>query len=237
MSNIGATSDPGSSGEDLYYVLDGQETIGPVPASSVQAMAANGSLKPDSNVSRVGETDWQRASQFAFLASYFAPSASSTVGTPYVGFWLRLAAYFVDYIIVNLATLPLSLVVGVVLGAVMKGQGQDTDTISTVSAVVGGVLGLVVTLLYHAGFLASRWQATPGKRLLGMHVVRTDGQRIGWLLGLGRYLSYILSSLILGIGFLMIGWTDQKKGLHDIICNTRVVRGRPGPGNRVVDAF
>jgi uncharacterized RDD family membrane protein YckC len=35
-----------------------------------------------------------------------------------------------------------------------------------------------------------------------------------------------LSALPLGIGFFMIGWTDQKKGLHDIVCDTRVIHGK-----------
>jgi uncharacterized RDD family membrane protein YckC len=39
-------------------------------------------------------------------------------------------------------------------------------------------------------------------------------------------LSYIISTKLLLIGFLLIAVTREKKGLHDIICGTRVVYGR-----------
>ena len=45
-------------------------------------------------------------------------------------------------------------------------------------------------------------------------------QRVGfWRLTL-RYFSTILSNIILGIGFFMIGWTKRKQGLHDMIART-----------------
>ena len=33
------------------------------------------------------------------------------------------------------------------------------------------------------------------------------------------------------LGFFMIGWSDEKKGMHDMICLTRVVHGKPQPRN------
>ena len=95
----------------------------------------------------------------------------------------------------------------------------------------GAVAGVVAGLVYNIFFPGSGWQATPGKRLLGLHIIRTNGRRVGYGLALGRYFAYIPSSLILGIGFLMIGWTEEKQGLHDMICGTRVVHGRPRPQN------
>ena len=37
---------------------------------------------------------------------------------------------------------------------------------------------------------------------------------------------WILSALILGIGFLMIAFTQRKQGLHDILAGTLVIRGQ-----------
>lgn len=67
------------------------------------------------------------------------------------------------------------------------------------------------------------WGATVGKFLLKMRVVRSDGSKVGLGRALARYLSYILSALIFGIGFLMIAFRHDKRGLHDLICDTVVV--------------
>ena len=231
---------PGSTAGDLFYVLDGQEVVGPIPASSVQAMAANGSLKARSSVARAGQSEWAEASQFGFLSGYLPtqyPAASHSAPI-YAGFWLRCAAYFIDTIILNIATLVAGFVFGVIAGLVLTAAGLDHETVKTVATIGGSVLGLVMVLVYYAAFLAGSWQATPGKRMLNMHVVRTDHRRVGWLLGIGRYFAYILSSIPLGIGFMMIGWRQDKTGLHDLICKTRVVRGKPGAtAASVVDEF
>jgi uncharacterized RDD family membrane protein YckC len=79
---------------------------------------------------------------------------------------------------------------------------------------------------YQAYFLGSDWQATSGKRLCGIYVRRESGDRVTAWLGLGRYFSYFLSVLPIGIGFLMIAWDSHKRGLHDFLCGTRVVYGR-----------
>jgi uncharacterized RDD family membrane protein YckC len=42
----------------------------------------------------------------------------------------------------------------------------------------------------------------------------------------GRYFAKILSAIILGIGYIMVGFDSEKRGLHDMICDTRVIRVR-----------
>ena len=60
-----------------------------------------------------------------------------------------------------------------------------------------------------------------------MRVTDEAGLRIGILRALGRYLGKFVSAFILGIGFLMVGWTRRKQGLHDIMADTLVMRLRP----------
>jgi uncharacterized RDD family membrane protein YckC len=57
-----------------------------------------------------------------------------------------------------------------------------------------------------------------------LYVVRTDGSRVGIGRALARYLAYVPSAIILGGGFLMIAWRQDKRGLHDLICDTVVIR-------------
>ncbi len=72
----------------------------------------------------------------------------------------------------------------------------------------------------------SVWSTTIGKRVLRLYVVRKDGSKLNPLRAFGRYLAYILSSITFGIGFIMIGLRSDKRGLHDLVSNTVVVRRR-----------
>ena len=80
-----------------------------------------------------------------------------------------------------------------------------------------------VYYVYHWGVKG----ATPGKRLLGLVVQAEDGSEpIGLARATIRVLGYVVSALILGIGFLMIAMGGV--GLHDRIAGTRVVRRERG---------
>ena len=140
-----------------------------------------------------------------------------------------MAACLIDAVLLELAALSAGFLLGVVIAIVGIATKLSLDR--DVFQNAGAAMGLAAGLFYYGFFAGGRWQATPGKRVLGLHIVRTDGQRIGYGLAVGRYLAYIPSSLILGIGFLMIGWNEEKKGLHDMICKTRVVHGRLQPRN------
>lgn len=76
--------------------------------------------------------------------------------------------------------------------------------------------------LYFAGMEASPLRATLGKRLLGIHVVDTDGQRIGPGRALLRYFAAGISWLVLNLGHAMAAWTADKRALHDYVAGTRV---------------
>jgi uncharacterized RDD family membrane protein YckC len=55
-------------------------------------------------------------------------------------------------------------------------------------------------------------------------VVNGDGSKISYLKGMARFFSYWVSSLICLIGFFMMLWDEEKRTLHDRICNTRVIK-------------
>ena len=75
---------------------------------------------------------------------------------------------------------------------------------------------------------SSSWQATLGKKVLGLVVVDENGQRISLAKGIGRYFGKILSALIVLIGFIMVAFTEKKQGLHDMLAGTLVLKGAPG---------
>jgi uncharacterized RDD family membrane protein YckC len=75
---------------------------------------------------------------------------------------------------------------------------------------------------------SSKYQATLGKRVLGIRVTDLFGRRIDFLRATGRHFSKIVSALLLLMGYVMAAFTSRKQALHDVIASCLVVRGRPG---------
>lgn len=78
-------------------------------------------------------------------------------------------------------------------------------------------------IAYSSGFLA-RFQATPGKMLLGLKVVNSDGGRLSEMQAFGRSCAELISSLLLYIGYLIAVSDDRSRTLHDRLAATAVVR-------------
>jgi uncharacterized RDD family membrane protein YckC len=65
---------------------------------------------------------------------------------------------------------------------------------------------------------------TVGKRLLGIRVVDRDGRPIGYYRALGRLLATVAAALPLALGLALAGLRADRRGLHDLLAGTRVVR-------------
>jgi uncharacterized RDD family membrane protein YckC len=65
--------------------------------------------------------------------------------------------------------------------------------------------------------------ATLGKMAVGLQVVRSNGESLGWGVCVARYFMSFVSALILLIGYIMAGFDSEKRALHDRVCDTRVV--------------
>ena len=78
--------------------------------------------------------------------------------------------------------------------------------------------------IYCAGSESSSWQATPGKRILGIAVTDLAGSRISFARASGRYLAESLSSALFLIGYLVQPFTERRQALHDVLAGTLVVR-------------
>ncbi len=158
----------------------------------------------------------------------FAQSASVVEGgVKFAGFWIRLLAFAVDGALALAAIRSVALIAGINVGLVLLAQGYPSSIFrGWFSIGLAAAASLSVVLFYWTYFPSRASQATPGKRMCAIHIVRVDGRRVTLWLALGRLFSYFLATIPGAVGFLMIPWTDQRKGLHDIICATRVVHGR-----------
>jgi hypothetical protein len=164
------------------------------------------------------------------------------------GFWKRYVAYFVDLVLVCLAMELLSHLFFHQSDAIDTGQLQSlltrlqdpeagtqgqTAALMQITALLWRVT-IFSTLAYMAiggaYFVlceASPWQATLGKRLIGIKVTTVDGERIGSARAIGRFLAAGLSWLTMNVGHALVAWTPERRALHDMIAGTRVENADP----------
>ncbi|MDH3349720.1 MAG: zinc-ribbon domain-containing protein [Desulfobulbaceae bacterium] len=136
----------------------------------------------------------------------------------YVGFWMRVLAKVIDGFITGFA----GYIIGIGIGFLLVSIGA-TDQV--VVLIVSQLILMVIVIAYYTVFVG-KYGATPGKMALGLKIVKPDGMQLTYLQAFGRYWGEFLSSIILCIGYLMVAFDDEKRGLHDRICGTRVVRSR-----------
>jgi uncharacterized RDD family membrane protein YckC len=144
------------------------------------------------------------------------------------GFWIRFLAIFLDIVITGVIGMVVGTVFFAALAAIV-GLLADDPTVLAFLVVSMYMLMLLVRLLVGVSYetwFVGRFGATPGKMTLGLKVVRADGGNVTYLRAFARYWGKILSFFTLLIGFIMAAFDSEKRGLHDHICDTRVVRAR-----------
>jgi len=153
--------------------------------------------------------------------------AQPTVG--YAGFWLRFVAVIIDgillYFVQKLLFLPFGLGMG--MRGILHGRHPQNfnDFIPYIGLVIRvAIISAIIKWLYFSIMESSSWQATLGKKALGLTVTDLEGRRISFGRATGRYFAKIISALILFIGYIMAGFTEKKQALHDMIAGTLVLR-------------
>jgi uncharacterized RDD family membrane protein YckC len=158
-------------------------------------------------------------------AATLPATETAPVTVTYAGFWLRLVAFLIDSLILSAAILILMVPL---VPLVFRGRGrfgpEEAAPVLIVFAISIGLLSLLGKWLYYALFESSAWQATPGKRVIGLYVTDLQGRRISFARATGRYFGKILSAIILYIGFVMAGFTEKKQALHDLLVDCLVLR-------------
>jgi uncharacterized RDD family membrane protein YckC len=158
-----------------------------------------------------------------------APAAPAAVVVRYGGFWRRVLAFIVDGLIIGAVMLPFGVGLGLAnLEAALNSDEMGSEKLMSMIAasMLVWFIRVIVSWAYGAGFESSRFQATPGKMLVGVRVTDLNGQRITFARATGRQFGKWLSGLILCIGYLLVAFNDRKQGLHDLIASTLVREGR-----------
>lgn len=131
----------------------------------------------------------------------------------YAGFWIRVVARIVDIILINIVTQLLGLVIRLILGE------------TTAAIVISILLSLGINAAYMIYFIGKSG-ATPGKMACNLQVICADGSSVSYGRATGRFFADFLNAFTFLIGYIMVGFDEEKRALHDRICDTRVVRKR-----------
>jgi uncharacterized RDD family membrane protein YckC len=144
----------------------------------------------------------------------------------YAGFVTRLIAWITDQIIIG-AT------VGIIIAGIsfffqslpkFVWLGSD-EAVLSIGVVVGVAIAITVPPVYFIGSWMLAGQ-TVGKWVMGVRIIRTDGERLRFSNCVLRLIGYVVSAILL-LGFLWILVDNRRQGFHDKIARTFVVYSWP----------
>ncbi|MFA6961090.1 MAG: RDD family protein [Opitutaceae bacterium] len=217
--------------------MDQWQTLGELKAVEPTLIAAAPPPLPVSTALTGGE-----AEEFAFRRTPHLHAEEKPVAPEvllYAGFWRRCGANLVDLVLWLFGWIIITNIIGmrffpeaVKLNEKIIASGErwsyamspDEMVMMLRFSAVMVVAGVVWAIIYDLLFLL-RHSATPGKLLFGIRLVGANGKPLGFARIVARCLAKGIAGIpTLGIGYLVVAFDEQKRGLHDFVCNTRVVK-------------
>ena len=136
----------------------------------------------------------------------------------YAGFWIRFGAWAIDAFVMWIC----NMVIFIPIGMVMSTAPEDPTIVFSLMPIMM-LLQYAIPAAYETWFIG-KYGATPGKMACKLKVVVEDGSSVTYLRSLGRHFAKWLSAMILCIGYIMAAFDEERRTLHDRICETRVIR-------------
>ena len=199
------------------------------PVQGVLACSQCGQMFAQSDLVQIAGTWVCGACKPAFLSKVMADGPSAAVSLRYAGVGIRFGARFVDGLIL---TVPILILAAVFIPNLFRIQSQPSDPAIAAFVLIMFALGFLASISYEVLMLKYR-AATLGKMACGLTVVRHDGSNLGWGVCFGRFFMWnvltsipYLNIIFMLISTIMVGVDDQKRSLHDRVCDTRVVYKR-----------
>ncbi|RTE86357.1 MULTISPECIES: RDD family protein [Gammaproteobacteria] len=133
----------------------------------------------------------------------------------YAGFWIRFGAVIIDAVVIFIVlTIPLRLIYG------QQYFVGDELIYGFWDVVLGYIVPFIATIWFWVRYLG-----TPGKMATRLEIVDAKtGKKMSTLQAVARYFAYIVSILSFGLGFIWVGIDHKKRGWHDMLVGTVVIR-------------
>ena len=233
-------------------ITDGDRRQGPYSIDEIRDFVNEGKIKDETLVWHSGETNWKAWKDFPEASEPPEPTEEEllkqTIETllqsklnrkRYAGFFVRANAFIIDNLILSIVgalfLYVMSLAGMLDLNAVSEIVNQyidnpgSTDLVSKALDLPGMstffTIWSIVQAIYFIVFHAV-WGATPGKKLLRIHVEMANGEKLSWAFSIFRFVASIVTQATLifyGLGYLIVLIDPQKRALHDFVAQTRVV--------------
>lgn len=207
-----------------FYSDNGQQK-GPISDMELTTLVRGGTIPTNALVWREGLPDWQPLSQVRPDLTQITPATPTLGGVPvydkglllqqmregvvteathpgaieYVGFWWRLLARFIDYIVVSVGSCLIFLPIAFGLGMMASASGGDSAGAAGVQLAGQLVMNFLQLLIWGAYYtwMTGKYSATLGKLALGFKVINADGTKPSYGRSLGRFAAdYLLGGLI-----------------------------------------
>jgi uncharacterized RDD family membrane protein YckC len=165
-----------------------------------------------------------------------ARQAPGWAGRPLASWGSRVAAWFIDWLILLIPAVILFFVV--VAGAWGISGDDDFSTGAAIGATILYMLLISAVILLYAPLLMMRQGPhngqTLGKQMIGITVVRDSGESMSF--GWAALREVVVKGLLVGIASSIIPfipwfldnfwplWDDENRALHDMVVSTHVVR-------------
>jgi len=136
------------------------------------------------------------------------------------GFWIRVGAYLIDFVILTVVSFIIGFALGLAIGLTSGGNTSSTAA-NAVSGVAQGIAGLITI-----GYFIYLWSTgqTLGMRVVNLKVIDANtGGRISLGKAALRYLGLVISFFVCFIGVIWVAFDGRKQGWHDKIAGTLVV--------------
>ncbi|MGZ4035131.1 MAG: RDD family protein [Bacteroidia bacterium] len=127
------------------------------------------------------------------------------------GFSERIIAAFIDTVIATIVSI-------IINSSLFNEIPKDS--------ILFGILNSLYHTVYFAWFESSFLQATPGKIIMKIKVMKRGGQQISFMRGVGRYWAKIISISVLFLGVISIFINEERQGWHDMLANTLVIKDK-----------
>ena len=233
-------------------ITDGDRRQGPYSIDEIRDFVNEGKIKDETLVWHTGEANWKAWKDFPEASEPPEPSEEEllkqTIETllqsklnrkRYAGFFVRANAFIIDNLILSIVGaifLYIMSLAGLLdLNAVSEIVNQYIDNPASTELVskafelpgmstfftIWSVVQAIYFIVFHAV-----WGATPGKKLLRIHVEMANGEKLSWAFSIFRFVASIVTQATLifyGLGYLIVLIDPQKRALHDFIAQTRVV--------------
>jgi uncharacterized RDD family membrane protein YckC len=207
-----------------WYYADKGSQVGPISEKEFQSLVRNGTITSTTLVWNSGMKDWQEYGDLVRVQTIESAGETEAMDFPeemtfseYAGFWIRVGAKIIDWIILSVV----NTVITAIWGFVAVSSAGTPHAVA--SMIVSYILQTAVSAAYTTWFLG-KYGATPGKMACKIQVITSDGGNVNYLRAFARHFAEWISGIIIGIGYIMVAFDNEKRALHDRICDTRVIR-------------